>query len=70
MNGLYPIVRRKRRPLVPLDAAPAAPEMPGNRQAQASAETPVVPPVVPPPVAEEKAVKPQSKGKAHGKVRS
>jgi hypothetical protein len=44
--------------------------MPGNRQAQASAETPVVPPIVPPPAVEEKAVKPQPKGKAHGKVRS
>jgi hypothetical protein len=44
--------------------------MPGNRQAQASAETPVVPPVVPSPVAEEKAVRQQPKSKTHGKVRS
>lgn len=37
--------------------------MPGNRQAQASAETPATPPSV----AEGKAEKTQTKGKAHGK---
>jgi hypothetical protein len=40
--------------------------MAGNRQAQASAETPVAPA----PVVEAAPVKPQGKGKTHGKVRS
>ncbi|MEI7733719.1 MAG: hypothetical protein WCO56_29410 [Verrucomicrobiota bacterium] len=48
MHNLYPVIRRKRRPLMPPNAAPAAPEMPGSRLPQADAAAPVL--VQPPPV--------------------
>jgi hypothetical protein len=48
MNGLYPIIRRVRRSLVPLESAPAAPAIAGKEPVEAAravsqAETPPVP---------------------------
>jgi hypothetical protein len=65
MNGLYPIVRRVRRPLVVADAEP--PEVVAG-PARAVAVAPAVPPLVRVADAPESAVK--AKGKAGGKVSS
>ena len=48
MNGLYPIIRRVRRPLLPVEAAADAKPVAGGQQAAQAAAIVEPPPVVPP----------------------
>ena len=48
MNGLYPIIRRVRRPLLPVEAAVDAKPVGGGQQTAQAAATVEPPPAVPP----------------------